>query len=118
MRSAFSARGGLRPSSGCDFSQGQLGYGNNRNVGDAAGQMPPRNVPVRYDEDTAVVTQLSAGGSHTCSLNTRHELRCWGHGADGQLGIGSDVDVGYGVTPTIRLMPPNPSLLNASVLQV
>jgi hypothetical protein len=26
---------------------------------------------------------------------------CWGHGADGQLGIGSDVDVGYGVGPRL-----------------
>ena len=73
-------------------AQGQLGYGHNRSVGDAPGEMPPGDVPLRWPTDPATVTHLSAGGNHTCSLNTRHELRCvwvWGRvrrGATSNLG--------------------------------
>ena len=32
------------------------------------------------------IVQVSSGWSHTCALNTHGEVRCWGSGANGQLG--------------------------------
>ena len=34
------------------------------------------------------VTQVAAGGSHTCALLSSDEVRCWGSGSSGQLGDG------------------------------
>ena len=41
---------------------------------------------------TAVI--FSAGGRHTCSILDNAELKCWGHGAYGQLGYDSPDDKG------------------------
>lgn len=35
------------------------------------------------------VTEVAAGGSHTCARTRTGEVQCWGHNADGQLGGGS-----------------------------
>ncbi|MSW84759.1 MAG: RCC1 repeat-containing protein [Actinobacteria bacterium] len=46
------------------------------------------------------VTQISAGGDHTCALLANATVKCWGSNADGQLGNGlnlsSDVPVVVG----------------------
>ncbi len=62
---------------------GQLGYGNNANVGDdehpaAAGDLP-----------LPAAVALAAGGAHTCGLFEDMNVRCWGANALGQLGYGN-----------------------------
>ncbi|MCA8836538.1 MAG: hypothetical protein K8963_01630, partial [Proteobacteria bacterium] len=37
-----------------------------------------------------LVSQISAGDSHTCAINTNNELYCWGYGSRGQLGLGNN----------------------------
>ena len=35
------------------------------------------------------ILQISAGGGHTCALTVDGNLKCWGNGENGRLGIGS-----------------------------
>ena len=62
-------------------SEGQLGYGNNANLGD--------DEPINNLQDlslTGTVRKLVAGDFHTCALTSTGTLRCWGWGFFGQLG--------------------------------
>ena len=34
------------------------------------------------------IKQISAGGAHTCALNTSNQVLCWGYGSRGRLGVG------------------------------
>lgn len=65
--------------------------------------------PVDGDADTptaagavpigAPVVSLSVGVSHACAVTTAGGVRCWGAGADGQLGYASTQNVGDDETP-------------------
>jgi alpha-tubulin suppressor-like RCC1 family protein len=46
------------------------------------------------------VSQMSAGGSHTCAVLVDGTGRCWGFGTDGRLGNGSTLDQLRPVTVT------------------
>jgi alpha-tubulin suppressor-like RCC1 family protein len=50
------------------------------------------------DAEVSVV-QLTAGWLHTCALLSNGAVRCWGYGAEGQLGRGNTCDVGDDETP-------------------
>lgn len=50
-----------------------------------------QSVPVDVIGLSGEVTALAAGDSHTCALMTSGAVKCWGSGALGQLGNGSNV---------------------------
>lgn len=67
---------------------GRLGYGNQANIGDEPGEMPPADVDLG-----GAAVQISAGGLHTCALMASGAVRCWGAAIWGQIGYGSDEDL-------------------------
>lgn len=77
-----------------DGFYGQLGYGNTNDIGD--NEFPASAGDVNVG---GVVTQVSAGASHTCAIMVGGDLRCWGTGAHGELGYGNTADIGDNETP-------------------
>ena len=68
---------------------GTLGLGGTDNIGD---NEVPKNVP--FVDVGGKVIQLSAGAWHTCAVLDTGKLKCWGYGADGQLGYGNLNNIG------------------------
>jgi cysteine-rich repeat protein len=75
-------------------ADGRLGYGNTQNIGDT--ELPSS---VGVVDVGGTVSQLAAGGSHTCALLTSGAVRCWGNGANGRLGYGNTSSIGDTETP-------------------
>jgi alpha-tubulin suppressor-like RCC1 family protein len=78
-------------------ADGRLGYGNTANLGDEANETPADLPNVNVG---GVVTQIAAGGSHTCALLDDGTVRCWGRNANGQLGYGNTAAVGDNESPS------------------
>ena len=70
-------------------SQGQLGYGDDDDIGDD--ELPQSVGSVQVGQE---VVALAAGSEHTCAVLVDGALRCWGDGAGGRLGYGSELDIG------------------------
>ncbi|NOJ93361.1 RTX toxin [Corallococcus coralloides] len=62
---------------------GQLGQTHFSNIGD--NELPNSQTPF---EPAGPVSQISAGGIHTCALLKTGTVRCWGLNSSGQLGTG------------------------------
>ena len=77
---------------GFGFS-GQLGYGNQGNLGNVPATTPGMLPPVNIGTGRTAVA-ISAGSAHTCAILDNASLRCWGSGADGRLGYGGTANVG------------------------
>ncbi|NVB38518.1 hypothetical protein G6O69_11815 [Pseudenhygromyxa sp. WMMC2535] len=73
---------------------GRLGYASDEDLGDD--ELPASVGDVTVGEQ---VVGLALGGDHTCALVDTGKIRCWGSGALGQLGYGSDKSVGEQETP-------------------
>ncbi len=74
---------------------GQLGYGNINDVGDD-------ETPAMVDtvDVGGVVTEVSAGSSHTCAKLEGGKVRCWGNPDNGRLGYGNTRAVGAEELPS------------------
>ncbi|WP_428263726.1 RCC1 domain-containing protein [Haliangium sp.] len=68
---------------------GQLGYGNNANIGD--NEIPLFAGSVNIDQP---VIQLAAGELHTCALLNNGAVQCWGRGSRGRLGYANTDNIG------------------------
>jgi len=76
-------------------ASGKLGYGNERDIGDDETPASAGLVSVG-----AEVSQISAGGSHTCTLLLTDGVKCWGEGANGALGYGNTENIGDDELPS------------------
>ena len=76
--------------------QGQLGYGNRKDIGD--NESPASVGPVKLGASRKAVA-ISAGYGHTCALLDNGKVRCWGAPSDGQLGYGNTKRIGDDESP-------------------
>ncbi len=72
-----------------EYNFGQLGYGNTLAIGDNETPASAGDVDVG-----GTVTQIAAGGEHTCALLDTGYVVCWGSGMYGRLGYGNQENVG------------------------
>ena len=82
---------------------GQLGQGHKNDIGDEPGEMPPEDTQLGGD-----VLELSYGmrSVHQCALLKDLQLRCWGSGMYGRLGLGSTANIGDDELPTEKPFVP------------
>jgi len=73
-----------------------LGYGNRDDIGDD--EVPATAGDVYIG---GAVTELVAGGSHTCALLDSGAVRCWGQASEGQLGYGDTRTIGDDLEPAV-----------------
>jgi alpha-tubulin suppressor-like RCC1 family protein len=76
--------------------QGQLGYGNRKDIGD--NETPGSVGPVKLGKGRKAVA-ISAGFKNTCAILDNGKVRCWGLGTSGQLGYGNTKKIGDDETP-------------------
>ena len=74
-------------------AHGALGQGSTENLGDASGELGATLPAVDLGTDRTALT-VAAGANHTCVVLDRHDVKCWGAGASGALGVGSTADLG------------------------
>lgn len=87
---------------------GQLGYEDLLARGDNANEMGENLPYVNLGSNAEVVDVVASTGGyfetanahHTCALLSTGQVKCWGEGGSGQLGLGSTVDKG-GATGTM-----------------
>jgi len=76
---------------------GRLGYGTGDSIGND--ELPGSVPPVMLGAGRTAVA-ISAGDAHTCALLDDANVRCWGYGANGQLGHGGAGNIGDNEQPT------------------
>ena len=72
---------------------GRLGRGSTNDIGDSTFEMGDNLVAVDLGTGRTAVA-VSAGGFHTCAILDNGNVKCWGHGANGRLGLGGTDDLG------------------------
>ncbi len=79
-------------------TNGQLGYGNENNVGHRRTNPPAVAGPVDLGPGRTA-TAISAGAAQTCAVLDDGNVRCWGFGGNGRLGYGNTSRIGDSETP-------------------
>lgn len=77
-------------------TEGTLGYGHTRNIGD--------NEPlssVGYVDLGGKASSIFLGSSHACAVLENGDLKCWGQNRVGVLGYGHDQSIGDDETPRL-----------------
>jgi alpha-tubulin suppressor-like RCC1 family protein len=74
---------------------GQLGLGDTTDRGDGPSEMGDA-LPAVPLGTGRTATAITAGDLHTCALLDNGQLKCWGDGGNGRLGLGDDVTRGDG----------------------
>jgi alpha-tubulin suppressor-like RCC1 family protein len=77
--------------------QGELGYGNVRDIGDDETPASAGDVMIGGGAIQAIV----AGEEHTCVLLAGGAIRCWGLGGFGRLGYGNSLTIGDDEVPAV-----------------
>ncbi len=72
-----------------------LGNGNNQNIGDDPGEMPPVDVAL-----PGPVSSIHSGEGFTLAIMVDGTLRAWGFNNSGQLGLGHTDHIGDDELPT------------------
>ncbi|CAM9308119.1 unnamed protein product [Chrysoparadoxa australica] len=76
---------------------GQLGLGNQDTIGD---DELPSSVGVVSLGAGVTAKAVAAGGEHSCIIDNKDELSCWGDAFYGQLGYGNTEDIGDDELPS------------------
>ena len=94
---------------GFDFT-GQLGYGNQNEIGASSGSTAGSGGPVYLGKSSLgtplTAVAITAGGAHTCATLDNGTVLCWGYGASGRLGYGNTDNVGDTPTDTPGMIGP------------
>ena len=87
---------------------GQLGYGNNQDLGDNESLNISDPVAVFPEDlpDGETIEQIALGKDNSCVLFTTGEVLCWGRGSRGQLGQADTVEWGNNLGEDPGLLDP------------
>ena len=68
----------------------------------------PSGLPGDINFGGAKAVQITSGQNHSCALLETGGVRCWGLGINGQLGYGSNADIGDNEHPLndVPIEPP------------
>jgi alpha-tubulin suppressor-like RCC1 family protein len=84
---------------------GQLGLGDGNTRGDQAGEMGDALLAVQLGSGRTAKA-IAAGTNHTCALLDNNTVKCWGYGAQGQLGQGNTLARGDNAAEMGEALPP------------
>ena len=76
-----------------EAAYGRLGSGNQTDRGDDPGEMGDSLGQVDLGTNRSAI-ELASGIYHTCALLDNNKIKCWGYGAYGQIGRGSNANIG------------------------
>jgi len=73
---------------------GQLGQGNTIPIGDGSGHPSVASISAINVGTELTVSQMAiSGSSHTCALLSSNGVKCWGNNNEGELGLGSQINL-------------------------
>ena len=73
---------------------GQLGQGNNNNLGDGANEMGDNLTSIDLGTGRTATAISASSADHTCVLLDNSAVKCWGYGGDGRNGQGNTNTIG------------------------